>query len=149
MIFGSVVSRLMRCSSSKTIASLRRSVSPRVAKKLDLYEIKVHLADDHVDERLAQSRGVTKRYITWKSPLNVRVTPDSGKGNPLVFSVRWIFLPYEISRLPDVEDGGPAEEDRRSADRIVRTPSLRTDLDFNRDYARSGPPFWQRRIADG
>jgi hypothetical protein len=64
----------------------------RLVKKLDLYEVKAHLADDHVDERLVQSRGVTKRYITWKSPLNVRVTPDSGKGkSPCVFSAMDFF----------------------------------------------------------
>jgi hypothetical protein len=70
------------------------------------------LADDHVDEGLVQSRGVTKRYTTWKSPLNVRVTPDSGKGNPLVFSVRWIFLPY-----------GDAEDDLTIAALRISSPA--------------------------
>jgi hypothetical protein len=38
------------------ISKCALSGDARLVKKLDLYEIKVHLADDHVDERLVQSR---------------------------------------------------------------------------------------------
>jgi hypothetical protein len=50
--------------------------------------------------------GVTKRYITWKSPLNVRVTPDSGKENPLCFQSDAFFYHTGICMRPFMASGG-------------------------------------------